>query len=72
MGDTSVPVDILQEYTYEELKKATGNFSKDSELGRGAFGVVYKVRTYVVHACVRAICVRISMHDLCICTLLTC
>ncbi|TVU30806.1 hypothetical protein EJB05_22449, partial [Eragrostis curvula] len=42
MGDTSVQIDLLQEYTYEELKKATGNFSKDAELGRGAFGVVYK------------------------------
>jgi hypothetical protein len=43
MGDTSVQIDVLQEYTYEELKKATGNFSKEAELGRGAFGVVYKV-----------------------------
>ncbi|WVZ51199.1 hypothetical protein U9M48_002361 [Paspalum notatum var. saurae] len=35
-------MDQLREYTYEELKKATGNFSKAAELGRGAFGVVYK------------------------------
>ncbi|RLN18165.1 hypothetical protein C2845_PM02G15520 [Panicum miliaceum] len=35
-------IDQLKEYTYDELKKATGNFSKDAELGRGAFGVVYK------------------------------
>ncbi|CAM0908304.1 unnamed protein product [Alopecurus aequalis] len=42
MGGASVNVDHVQVYTYEELKKATSNFSKESELGRGAFGVVYK------------------------------
>ncbi|XP_062205738.1 cysteine-rich receptor-like protein kinase 29 [Phragmites australis] len=42
VGDKSMQIDQLQEYRYEELKKATGNFSKDTELGRGAFGVVYK------------------------------
>nr|CAB3499950.1 unnamed protein product [Digitaria exilis] len=42
VGDTSVQIDQLKEYTYDELKKATGNFCKDAEIGRGAFGVVYK------------------------------
>lgn len=28
------------------LQDITNNFSEDRELGRGAFGVVYKVRTY--------------------------
>ncbi|KAG6546476.1 hypothetical protein Mapa_012025 [Marchantia paleacea] len=29
-------------YKYDELKAATKDFSKDNELGRGAFGAVYK------------------------------
>ncbi|OAE36012.1 hypothetical protein AXG93_4554s1000 [Marchantia polymorpha subsp. ruderalis] len=29
-------------YKYEELKAATNDFSKNNELGRGAFGAVYK------------------------------
>lgn len=48
VGDTSVQIDQLKEYTYDELKKATGNFCKDAELGRGAFGVVYKVSSVLV------------------------
>ncbi|CAL4998301.1 unnamed protein product [Urochloa decumbens] len=42
LGGMRVQIDQVLEYTYDELKKATGNFSKDAELGRGAFGVVYK------------------------------
>lgn len=30
-------------FKYEELKAATGDFSKRNELGKGAFGAVYKV-----------------------------
>jgi hypothetical protein len=30
-------------YTYNELKDITNNFHVDNELGKGSFGVVYKV-----------------------------
>jgi hypothetical protein len=33
----------LREYRYDELVRATDNFSSDREIGRGAFAVVYKV-----------------------------
>ena len=30
------------EYTYKELCKGTGNFSKEHELGKGTYGSVYR------------------------------
>ncbi|OAE26174.1 hypothetical protein AXG93_1157s1000 [Marchantia polymorpha subsp. ruderalis] len=35
-------------YKYEELKAATNEFSKNNELGRGAFGAVYKMGRFLL------------------------
>jgi hypothetical protein len=36
-------------YTYNELKDITNNFHVDNELGKGSFGVVYKVNILHIH-----------------------
>ena len=41
-----IKVDHVREYRYDELERATDHFSSDREIGRGAFGIVYKVLTY--------------------------
>jgi len=33
-------------YTYNELRAITNNFHGDNELGKGSFGVVYKMNIY--------------------------
>lgn len=38
-----IKVDHVREYRYDELERATDHFSSDREIGRGAFGIVYKV-----------------------------
>lgn len=37
-----IKVDHVREYRYDELERATDHFSSDREIGRGAFGIVYK------------------------------
>ncbi|KAF6991417.1 hypothetical protein CFC21_008503 [Triticum aestivum] len=41
-GSGHVKVDHVQEYGYDELSNATENFADHCEIGRGAFGIVYK------------------------------
>ncbi len=36
-------------YTYTELRAITNNFHGDNELGKGSFGVVYKVNILHIH-----------------------
>jgi hypothetical protein len=36
-------------YTYNELRVATRDFHSDNELGKGSFGVVYKVNILHIH-----------------------
>jgi len=39
--DTITPGSL--QYEFKALKAATNNFSEDNKIGRGGFGVVYKV-----------------------------
>jgi len=41
-GSGHVKVDHVREYGYDELRSATDNFADHCEIGRGAFGIVYK------------------------------
>jgi hypothetical protein len=36
----------LEDVTFQLLRQITDDFSDERILGRGAFGVVYKVKTY--------------------------
>lgn len=40
-GLTSISVDKSVEFSYEELAKATDNFSTANKIGQGGFGAVY-------------------------------
>uniref|UniRef100_A0ACD5TEE1 Uncharacterized protein n=1 Tax=Avena sativa TaxID=4498 RepID=A0ACD5TEE1_AVESA len=51
-GSGHVKVDHVREYGYDELTNATDNFADHCEIGRGAFGIVYKA---VLHGKVIAV-----------------
>lgn len=38
---TGVMMEKSREFSYQELAKATNNFSLDSKIGQGGFGTVY-------------------------------
>ena len=40
-GITGITVDKSVEFTYDELAKATGDFSLANKIGQGGFGAVY-------------------------------
>lgn len=40
-GTTGITVDKSVEFSYEELAKATNDFSLDNKIGQGGFGSVY-------------------------------
>lgn len=41
----------LQIFSFDDIKKATDNFSIESKLGEGGFGPVYKVTNITYQAC---------------------
>lgn len=53
-GPASIPGGLPQ-FSYEELRTATDNWSKDNELGRGGFGIVYKGFFKLTHVAIKKI-----------------
>lgn len=53
-GPASIPGGLPQ-FSYEELRSATDNWSKENELGRGGFGIVYKGFFKLTHVAIKKI-----------------
>lgn len=45
--DDRLPDDLPRRFSFRELKAATGGFSDKNILGKGSFGVVYRVHIFV-------------------------
>lgn len=48
----------VRDFSYNELRSATNNFHASNKIGRGGFGIVYKVITI----CIRFILVNLSQN----------
>lgn len=53
-GPASIPGGLPQ-FSYEELRSAADNWSKENELGRGGFGIVYKGFFKLTHVAIKKI-----------------
>ena len=64
-GLTGITVDKSVEFSYEELAKATKDFSQDNKIGQGGFGSVYYAELRgevcsILHSCLAVIFQKLS------------